>query len=140
QTGRSRHFDEAATLEVLEASPDRVAPRCAHFGVCSGCVLQHLDESRQILAKQRVLLENFERIGHVAPGAVLPPLTGGAWRYRRKGRFSVRRVEKKDRTLVCTHTLYSLPVVDPRVLPTAVPVLALLTWTLSSRSDRSACA
>ena len=42
QTARSRHFDEAETVEVLQASPDRVAPRCAHFGVCGGCALQHL--------------------------------------------------------------------------------------------------
>ena len=135
QTGRSRHFDEAATLEVLEASPDRVAPRCAHFGVCSGCVLQHLDESRQILAKQRVLLENFERIGHVAPGAVLPPLTGGAWRYRRKGRFSVRRVEKKDRTLVGFRERDPRFVADLRECHTVVPELAALIVPLSALVD-----
>ena len=135
QTGRSRHFDEAATLEVLEASPDRVAPRCAHFGVCSGCVLQHLDESRQILAKQRVLLENFERIGHVAPGAVLPPLTGGAWRYRRKGRFSVRRVEKKDRTLVGFRERDPRFVADLRECHTVVPEVAALIVPLSALVD-----
>lgn len=100
QTARSRSFDEAKTLEVLSASPDRVAPRCPHFGTCGGCALQHLAEERQIHAKQRVLLENLERIGHVTPGAVLEPLTDAAWGYRRKGRFSVRRVEKKDKTLV----------------------------------------
>lgn len=100
QTRRSRSFDEAVTLEVLQPSADRVAPRCPHFGTCGGCVLQHLAEDRQIAAKQRVLLENFERIGHVAPETVLPPLTDAAWGYRRKGRFSVRRVEKKDKTLV----------------------------------------
>ena len=50
QTARSRHFDEARTLEVIEASPDRVVPRCPHFGVCAGCVLQHLEESQQIVA------------------------------------------------------------------------------------------
>ena len=100
QTAKNRHFDEAKALEVLEASPDRVTPRCPHFGTCGGCVLQHLDEARQIEAKQRVLLENLERIGHVTPRAVLPPLTGAAWGYRRKGRFSVRRVNKKDKTLV----------------------------------------
>src|SRR3546814_3738989 len=65
QTARSRSFDEAVTLEVLDASPDRVDPRCPHFGTCGGCALQHLAESKQILAKQRVLLENLERIGHV---------------------------------------------------------------------------
>ncbi len=100
QTGRQRSFDEARVLEVLQASPDRVAPRCAHFGTCGGCALQHLDEGRQIHAKQRVLLENLERIGHVAAGTVLEPLVDGAWGYRRKGRFSVRRVEKKGKTLV----------------------------------------
>ncbi len=100
QTARSRSFDEARTLEVLQPSPDRVAARCPHFGTCGGCALQHLDESKQIHAKQRVLLENLERIGHVAPRTVLPPLADAAWGYRRKGRFSVRRVEKKDKTLV----------------------------------------
>lgn len=100
QTARSRSFDEAATVEVLQASPDRVPPRCPHFGTCGGCALQHLAEDRQIHAKQRVLLENLERIGKVVPGEVLPPLTDAAWGYRRKGRFSVRRVEKKDRTVV----------------------------------------
>jgi 23S rRNA (uracil1939-C5)-methyltransferase len=100
QTARQRSFDEAKTLEVLVASPDRVSARCDHFGTCGGCALQHLDEAKQIHAKQRVLLENLERIGHVTPETVLPPLTDAAWGYRRKGRFSVRRVEKKDKTLV----------------------------------------
>ena len=100
QTGRQRSFDEARAVEVLQASPDRVAPRCVHFGTCGGCALQHLDEAQQIHAKQRVLLENLERIGHVTPDRVLAPLTDAAWGYRRKGRFSVRRVEKKDKTLV----------------------------------------
>ena len=85
---------------VIEASPDRVEPRCPHFGTCGGCVLQHFAEERQIESKQRVLLENLQRIGHVSQQSVLPPLRGDSWGYRRKGRFSVRRVEKKDKTLV----------------------------------------
>ena len=56
------------------------------------------DEDQQIVAKQRVLMDNLERIGHVKPGTVLAPLVGDSWGYRRKGRFSVRRVEKKDKT------------------------------------------
>jgi 23S rRNA (uracil1939-C5)-methyltransferase len=100
QTGRNRHFDEAVTLEVLQASPDRVEPRCPHFGTCAGCVLQHLAPEKQIEAKQRVLLENLARIGHLEPATVLPPLVDVAWGYRRKGRFSVRFVEKKGRTVI----------------------------------------
>lgn len=97
---RHRNYDEAATTEVLQASSDRVAPRCAHFGVCAGCVLQHLDPVAQIAAKQKVLIDNLARIGNVSPATVLPALTGEPWGYRRRGRLSVRHVEKKGRTLV----------------------------------------
>ncbi|TYT25592.1 23S rRNA (uracil(1939)-C(5))-methyltransferase RlmD [Luteimonas viscosa] len=135
QVARSRHFDEADTLQVLQASSDRVLPRCAHFGVCGGCALQHLDESRQIMAKQRVLLENFERIGHVSPGEVLPPLTGGAWHYRRKGRFSVRRVEKKGKTLVGFRERDPRFVADLRECHTVVPAVAALIVPLSTLVD-----
>lgn len=135
QTARSRHFDEAVALDVLRASSDRVTPRCPHFGTCGGCALQHLDESVQILAKQRVLLENFERIGHVSPGTVLPPLTGGAWYYRRKGRFSVRRVEKKDRTLVGFRERDPRFVAELHECHTVVPQVGTLIPALSQLVD-----
>ena len=97
---RHRHFDEAQAVDVLDASADRVVPRCAHFGVCGGCVLQHLAPAAQIAAKQRVLAENFARIGNVQPQRWLPPLTGPVWGYRRRARLSVKRVAKKNKVLV----------------------------------------
>ena len=69
QTARSKQFDEARTLEVLVASPDRVEPRCPHFGTCGGCVLQHLAEDRQITYKQQVLLDNLQRISADRPSS-----------------------------------------------------------------------
>ena len=125
QTGRNRHYDEARTLEVIQASPDRVAPRCPHFGTCAGCVLQHLDEARQIEAKQRTLIDNLQRIGHVQAGRTLPPLAGAAWGYRRKGRFSVRYVEKKGRVLVGFRELDPRYVADLSVCHTVVPEVGL---------------
>ena len=132
QTGKSRHFDEAKTVEVLKASPHRVEPRCPHFGVCAGCVLQHLDEPQQIIAKQRVLMDNLERIGHVTPGTVLPPLSGDAWGYRRKGRFSVRRVEKKDKTLVGFRELDPRFVADLGQCLTVIPEIGTKVSALST--------
>src|SRR6478735_2023733 len=135
QTAKNRHFDEARTLEVLEASPDRVAPRCPHFGTCGGCALQHLEEAQQIHAKQRVLLENLERIGRVSPESVLPPLTDAAWGYRRKGRFSVRRVEKKDRTLVGFRENDPRFVADIRECHTVIPQIGTRVAALSALID-----
>jgi len=97
---RHRHYDEAEVVELLTRSPDRVEPRCRHFGQCGGCSLQHLDVAAQIVAKQQVLAENFERIGKVTPQRWLAPLADEAWGYRRKGRLSVRNVLKKERVLV----------------------------------------
>jgi 23S rRNA (uracil1939-C5)-methyltransferase len=98
-TRRRRQFDEAVLLDVLTPSPDRVTPRCAHFGVCGGCTLQHLSPEAQLAAKQRQLLDNLERIGGVRPLRVLEPLRGPAFAYRRRARLGVKYVHKKGRVL-----------------------------------------
>jgi 23S rRNA (uracil1939-C5)-methyltransferase len=96
---RRRHLDEAGLVEVLIASPDRVAPVCAHFGICGGCTLQHLSPTAQIQAKERQLLDNLQRIGRVRPERVLAPLRGPDWAYRRRARLGVKYVHKKGRVL-----------------------------------------
>jgi 23S rRNA (uracil1939-C5)-methyltransferase len=96
---RRRHMDEAVLDEILIPSPDRVAPKCAHFGVCGGCSLQHLSAAAQLQAKQRQLLDNLERIGRVRPQRVFEPVQGPAWAYRRRARLGVKYVHKKGRVL-----------------------------------------
>ena len=100
RVGFHRSHDEAELVEVLEPSTRRVAPRCAHFGVCGGCALQHLDPAAQLAAKQKELAANLERIGNVTPDEWLPPLLGPHWNYRRRARLSSRYVTKKGRSLV----------------------------------------
>ncbi len=96
---RRRQLDEAGLVEILVASPDRVAPRCAHFGVCGGCALQHLSPVAQLAVKERQLLENLQRIGHVQPRQVFAPLRGPEFAYRRRARLGVKYVHKKGRVL-----------------------------------------
>jgi 23S rRNA (uracil1939-C5)-methyltransferase len=95
-----RHYDEASVRAVHISSPHRVEPRCAHFGICGGCSLQHLEAGEQILAKQQVLLDNLQRIGRVTPAEVLEPLRGPVWGYRGKARLGAKDVIKKGRVLV----------------------------------------
>ena len=96
---RRTQFDEARLESVIESSPDRVAPACAHFGLCGGCSLQHLAPAAQVRAKQTQLLETLLRIGGVRPGTVLPPIGGAVWGYLRRARLGVKYVKKKQRVL-----------------------------------------
>ncbi len=97
---RHRGHDEGQLLEVIEASPDRVTPRCAHFGVCGGCALQHLAAERQIEVKEQTLRDALERVARVTPKTWLPPLRGPQWNYRRRARLGARYVPKKGRVVV----------------------------------------
>jgi 23S rRNA (uracil1939-C5)-methyltransferase len=95
-----RFRGQAETLEVLRSSPDRVEPRCPHFGTCSACSLQHVEQGAQLKFKQESMLAHLREQGAVAPELVLPPLSVTRWNYRRKARLSVRWVRARDRALV----------------------------------------
>jgi len=139
---RRRSMDEAGLVDVSIASPDRVAPRCAHFGVCGGCSLQHLSGEAQLAAKQRQLLEDLERIGKVSPQQILAPLRGPPWSYRRRARLGVKFVHKKGRVLAGFREREKPYVADIQrcevlleALATLPQELAALTETLSIREQ-----
>jgi 23S rRNA (uracil1939-C5)-methyltransferase len=99
-TRRRARFDEGVVCRRLTTAPERVEPRCAHFGVCGGCSLQHLDPAAQLAIKQNRLLQALKESGGLLPGHVLPPMTGPLWGYRRKARLGVKYVQKKGKVLV----------------------------------------
>lgn len=139
---RHRQYDEAVVLAVLEASPERIAPACIHVGVCSGCTLQHLTPEAQIKLKQKQLLDALERIGKVRPQRLLEPLQRDVWGYRRKGRLSVRYVEKKGSALVgfreangkYVAQITRCLVLDPRV-GERIEALSALVSSLAARAS-----
>ena len=61
--GKKDGFGEAALMGVVEASEDRVSPRCGHFGLCGGCQYQHADYAAQVAMKVGILRETLERAG-----------------------------------------------------------------------------
>jgi 23S rRNA (uracil1939-C5)-methyltransferase len=99
RTSRDGALDLARTLEVFEPSPLRVQPKCAHYGVCGGCSLMHMDPRAQVELKQSVLLADFAEHG-VTPERVLEPLIGPSWAYRRRARLGVKHVPQKHKVLV----------------------------------------
>jgi 23S rRNA (uracil1939-C5)-methyltransferase len=89
-TEEREHFARAAIAEVLEASPERIVPKCRHFGICGGCHYQHMPYASQLRAKSEILRDQLTRIGHVekpnvaeAVGAARP------WNYRNQIQFQL---------------------------------------------------
>ncbi|MCB9452134.1 MAG: class I SAM-dependent RNA methyltransferase [Anaerolineaceae bacterium] len=81
----------AAGVTLLEASADRVFPRCSHFGPgrCGGCHWQHIDYAAQLLLKQDVLADQLGRIGGLDDVDVRPVIPSPAqWHYNYHMTFS----------------------------------------------------
>lgn len=91
--GRRGGVAFGAADKVLEASPDRVRPRCPHFGTCGGCTWQHAGYPAQLEIKRRVVAEAWRKAGLRLPDDT--PVLGmeDPWRYRIRGEFEAVPVE-----------------------------------------------
>jgi len=123
---RKPSFEIGRVQVIVRESSQRVKPKCEHFGVCGGCVMQHLDPAAQVASKQRVLEDNLAHIGNVRPEHMLPPLHGPSWGYRYRARLSVRWVAKKGTVLVGFHERKSSFVADIKTCHVLPPHVAAL--------------
>ena len=92
-------FIKARTEQVLNASPLRVKPFCAHYNRCGGCQLQHLTPADQRKLKQQGIDELLRHQTGLAELPWQPLLTGPEQGYRRKARIGVW-FDKKQRKVV----------------------------------------
>lgn len=67
-----KSFGRARPLGILQSSPDRVEPACAHFAKCGGCQYQHLAYDAQLRMKHKQVADLFQRIGGIDPSVVTP--------------------------------------------------------------------
>jgi 23S rRNA (uracil1939-C5)-methyltransferase len=93
-------WEAAQIVRIEQEGAARIPPRCAFFGTCGGCSMQHIEERAQVAAKQRVLEDALWHLGRVRPEMMLRPLYGLSWGYRHRARMSVRWVPKKGGSLV----------------------------------------
>lgn len=86
-----KRFAESRLQKVLESSPERVEPRCEHFGVCGGCAYQHVPYEVQLRWKREQVRSLFERIGGVknVPVQEVVP-SPKIWGYRNRIRLHSR--------------------------------------------------
>jgi 23S rRNA (uracil1939-C5)-methyltransferase len=94
-----RSYSLGITETILNPSASRVEPRCAAFGVCGGCALQHLEYPKQLAFKKTSVIETFGAAGVQVPQDIVE-LQAEPWSYRRRARLGARLVPKKGGVLV----------------------------------------
>jgi len=62
---KRKNYAEAEVVRFVEKSPDRIEPKCKHFGICGGCKWQNLPYDLQLKAKQQQVYDQLTRIGKV---------------------------------------------------------------------------
>ena len=83
-------YGYARLMELLEASPDRVEPKCPYYRQCGGCQIQALSYEKQLEFKERKVRNNLERIGGFSE-IPMEPIVGmeEPYHYRNKAQFPV---------------------------------------------------
>lgn len=104
-----KQYGYAKLLNVLQASPDRIAAPCPLYDQCGGCQLQHMSSEGQLVWKRQHVVDVLERIGKLniadcsgtvdepegAADVVVHPTFGMSepWRYRNKAQVPVGMAE-----------------------------------------------
>ncbi|MDZ7660156.1 23S rRNA (uracil(1939)-C(5))-methyltransferase RlmD [Fodinibius sp.] len=60
---KKKSYREAKLLEVIEAGPDRIEPKCQHAKNCGGCNWQHVSYEKQLKFKRDQVEDHMHRIG-----------------------------------------------------------------------------
>lgn len=108
-TESKRGFARGRVLEILEASPARITPRCPHFPpspaisnlktFCGGCQWQHIAYKAQLQFKTQIVRDQFARVAKLLDAPVLPILPSkNEWHYRNNMQFVVN---KEGRLCLC---------------------------------------
>jgi len=80
--------DRRNLLTVENASPERIAPVCPHFGACGGCAMQHWQTDRYREWKRGLVVTALAQAGIDAPVDALIDAHGEG---RRRATFHARR-------------------------------------------------
>ena len=85
---RSGYYEGKATV-FHKLSDQRTQAACEHFGTCGGCKWQHMDYSHQLFYKEKEVVNNLKRIGHLELPEITPILgSKDHYFYRNKMEFS----------------------------------------------------
>lgn len=59
----NKNYGFGKAINIIEASPDRVEPKCPVASKCGGCSIQHMSYDCQLRYKKNKVYQNLKRIG-----------------------------------------------------------------------------
>ncbi|MEO8667012.1 MAG: TRAM domain-containing protein [Bauldia sp.] len=118
--------ERAAALQILEASPDRVAPLCRHFGICGGCALQHMRRDAYLAWKREQVAAAFRQRGIAADVEPVVPIAAGT---RRRAVLSA--IKTGSQVTLGYHRRGSKEIVAIEECPILLPSLAAAKGTFA---------
>ncbi|ENT4821018.1 TPA: 23S rRNA (uracil(1939)-C(5))-methyltransferase RlmD [Citrobacter farmeri] len=118
-TEDKKQYAKAQVKRRLNDSPDRVTPRCPHFGICGGCQQQHASIELQQRSKSAAL-------SRLMNNDVTEVIADAPWGYRRRARLSLNYQPKTQTLQMGFRKAASSDIVDVRQCPILVPQLEAL--------------
>ena len=118
-TEDKRQFARGDVKRRLNDSPERVEPRCPHFGVCGGCQQQHASVALQQRSKSAALARMMNR-------DVDEVIAAEPWGYRRRARLSLSWQPKTQRLAMGFRKASASDIVNISRCPVLVPRLEAL--------------
>ncbi|OIQ30281.1 MAG: 23S rRNA (uracil-5-)-methyltransferase RumA [Bacteroidetes bacterium MedPE-SWsnd-G2] len=86
---KRKSYFEGKAIKFHKYSERRTEPKCEHFGVCGGCKWQFMDYNSQLEFKEKEIVNNLTRLGHLTLPEVTPILgSKEQYNYRNKMEFS----------------------------------------------------
>ena len=82
----------ATATRIVEASPDRIAAPCPHFGPCGGCQWQTASYAAQLRWKQEIVADQLRFVGRLPEAVVRPTIAPGP-EYGYRNRMDFRLIE-----------------------------------------------
>jgi len=138
-------YANATLHEILQASPQRVRPRCIVADKCGGCQWQAVAYAQQLSAKREQVAQALERIGGLKGITIDPVLPSEPFSYRNKATYPLRRSPSTGQVQAgyyqkSSHKLVNLnqcPVQDERLNPLLAGVkqdIQKQGWSIYSES------
>jgi 23S rRNA (uracil1939-C5)-methyltransferase len=92
-TEEKKKFIRARVEDLLQTSPQRIAPRCPHYTICGGCDYQHIPYDAQLKYKTEILRETLQRLGRIDWTGEIAAHPSPPWSYRNRAQWKIRALE-----------------------------------------------